>query len=64
MLCHSWILPNLVDVTQPPPPSLRVTLEGGRYAISAEDANANKKNNNKKAKNKNNKATMNNPKSA
>ena len=56
VLCRSWILQILVDVTQPPPipqgyPS------GTRYAISAEDAKANNKNkkaNNKKKDNKDN----------
>ena len=56
MLCRSWILPILVDVT-PPSPSPRVTLVGARYAMSAEDAkanNQNKKANNKKKDNKDN----------
>ena len=57
MLCRSWILPNLVNVsTNPPIP--RVTLAVARYAISAEDAKANNKNKQKKH-NKDNKDNTN-----
>ena len=48
MLCRSWILPNLVDVSTTP--HSQGYPSGTRYAISAEDAKANNKNKNKKAK--------------
>ena len=63
-----WILPNLVDVTHPPPPG---HLRGARYAIRAEDATANNKNKKKPTTrsknnkdNKANKDNMDNTKSA
>ena len=52
--------PRATQLGAPPRVGIRATLEGARYAISAEDAKANNKSNNKKA----NKCNMDNPKNA
>ena len=68
VLCPSWILPNLVDVSTNPPPPLpptpRVTFVGTRYAISAEDAKANNNKAKHKKHNKHNKDNKDNTKDA